>query len=58
MRKHGTKPILVFLTDNEKASWLLLSTLVSLLSSSTVQQENSYSYIIMVTSRSEKVKKG
>ena len=58
MRKHGTKPILVLLTDNEKASWSLLSSLVSLLLSSTVQQENSYSYIIMVTSRSEKVKKG
>ena len=49
MREHGTKTTPVFLPADGEASWLLLSSLVSLLSGSTVQPENTYSYILMVT---------
>ena len=49
MRKHGTKTTLIFLTDDREASWLVLPSLVSLLSGGTVQPENSYSRIFKVT---------
>ena len=42
----------------EKPSWSLLPSLVSLLSGGTVQPENTYSFILKVTVRSEKAKKG
>ena len=37
MREHGTKTTPVFLPADGEASWLLLSSLVSLLSGGTVQ---------------------
>ena len=37
MHKHGTKTTPVFLTADGEASWLLLPSLVSLLSGGTVQ---------------------
>ena len=40
MREHGTKTTLVFLPSDGEASWLLLSSLVSLLSGGTVQPQN------------------
>ena len=46
---HGTKTIPLFLPADGEASWLLLPSLVSLLSGSTVQPENTYSYILNVT---------
>ena len=49
MCEHGTKTTLVFLPANGEASWSLLPSLVSLLSGSTVQTENTYSRIIKVT---------
>ena len=49
MRKHGTKTTLVFLTADGEVSWLLLPSSVSLLSSATVQPENTYSHILKVT---------
>ena len=48
MREHGTKTTLVFLPADGEASWLLLSSLVSLLSGSTVQPGNTYSCILKV----------
>ena len=48
MRKHGTKTTLVFLPADGETSWLLLSSLVSLLSDSTEQPENTYSRILQV----------
>ena len=45
MREHGTKTTLVFLPADGEASWLLLPSLVSLLSGGTVQPENTYSGI-------------
>ena len=47
--QHGTKTILVFLHADGEASWLLLPSLVSLLSGGTVQPENTYSCILKVT---------
>ena len=38
----GSKTISVFLPVNGKTSWLLLSSLVSLISGCTVQPENTY----------------
>ena len=49
MHKHGTKTTPVFLPTDGEASWLLLSSSVSLLSGSTVQPEETYSHILMVT---------
>ena len=49
MRKHGTKTTPIFLPTDGEASWLLIPTLVSLLSGSTVQPENTYSRILKVT---------
>ena len=49
MRKHGTKTTPVFLPADGEASWSLLPSLVSLLSCSTAQPENTYSYILKVT---------
>ena len=40
MREHGTKTTQVFLPTDGEASWLLLSSLVSLLSGGTVQPQN------------------
>ena len=44
-----TKTILVFLPADGETSWLLLPTLVSLLSSSSVQSEDTYFCILKVT---------
>ena len=49
MREHGTKTTPVFLPADGEASWLLLPSLVSLLSDSTVQPEKTYSHIFKVT---------
>ena len=49
MHEHGTKTTPVFLPTDGEASWLLLRSSVSLLSSSTVQPENTYSRIPVVT---------
>ena len=49
MHEHGTKITLVFLPADREASWLLLPSLVSLLSGGTVQPENIYSLILKVT---------
>ena len=49
MCKHGIKTTLVFLPADGEASWLLLTSLVSLLSGGTVQPENAYSHILKVT---------
>ena len=49
MHKHGTKTTPVFLPADGEASWLLLPSLVSLLSGSTVQPENTYSCILKMT---------
>ena len=49
MREHGTKTTQVFLPTDGEASWLLLSSLVSLLSGGIVQPENTYSCILKVT---------
>ena len=49
MREHGTKTTAVFLPGEEKASQLLIPSLVSLLSGKTVQPENTYSSILKVT---------
>ena len=47
--EHGTKTIPVFLPVDGEPSWSLLSSLVSLLSGGTVQQENTDSCILKVT---------
>ena len=49
MCERGTKTTPVFLPADGEASWLLLPSLVSLLSGSTVQLENTYSCILKVT---------
>ena len=48
MCKHGTKTTPVFLPVDGEASWSLLPSLVSLLSGSTVEPENTYSHILKV----------
>ena len=48
---HGTKTTPIFLPANGGASWLLLPGLVSSLSGSTVQPENTYSCILKVTGK-------
>ena len=47
--QHSTKTTPVFLSTNGETSWLLLPSLVSLLSDSTAQQEKSYSCILKMT---------
>ena len=49
MREHGTKTTLAFLRADVEVSWLLLPSLVSLLSGGTVQPENTYSRILKLT---------
>ena len=49
MREYDTKTTPVFLPADGEASWLLLPSLVSLLSGSTVQPENTCSCILKVT---------
>ena len=49
MHKHGTKTTLVFLPAGAEASWLLLPSLVSLLSGGTEQPEKTYSCILKMT---------
>ena len=49
MREHGTKTTLVFLHADGEVSWLLLPSLVSLISGGTVQPENTYSRILKLT---------
>ena len=49
MREHGTKTTPVFLPADGESSWLLLPSLVSLLSGSTAQPENTYILILKVT---------
>ena len=46
--KHATKTTPVFLPADGEASWLLLPSLVTLLSGSTMQQKNTYFYILKV----------
>ena len=48
MPEHGTKTTPVFLPA-DGGSWSLLSSLVTLISGSTVQPENTYSCILKVT---------
>ena len=58
--QHNTKITPVFLPVDGEASWLLLVSLVSLLSSGIVQPENTYSCVLKVTGqvRSERANKG
>ena len=49
MHKYGTKTTSVFLPADGEASWLLLPSLVSLLSGGTAQPENTYSRTLKVT---------
>ena len=49
MCEYGTKTTPVFLLADEEDSWSLFPSLVSLLSSGTVQPENTYSHILKVT---------
>ena len=48
MHEHGTKTTPVFLPADGEAFWVLLASLVSLLSGDTVQPENIYSPILKV----------
>ena len=48
---HGTKTILVLLSSDGEASWLLLPSLVSLLSGGIVKPEHTYSSILKVTGK-------
>ena len=50
MHKHGTKTTTVFLRADAEASWLLPPSLISLLSGSTIQPENTFPCILKVTS--------
>ena len=49
MCEHSSKTTLVFLPADGDASWLLLPSLVSLLSDGTVQPEDAYSCVLKVT---------
>ena len=49
MREYGTKTTPVFLPAGGEALWLLLPSWVALLSSGTVQPENTYSLILKIT---------
>ena len=57
MPKYSTIITLVFLCGDGEAFRLLLSILVSLLSDSTVQPENTNSCILKVTGQVEKARK-
>ena len=57
MYEHGTKTTAVFLPADGEASWLLLPSLVSLLSVGTVQPEKTYSCILSDRSDLRKPKK-
>ena len=50
MHKHGTETTLVFLPADGEAPWWLLSILVPLLLSGTMQPESTYSHLLKVTS--------
>ena len=54
--QHDNKTTPVFLTDGG-ASWFLLASLISLVSDSTVQLENAYSWILKVTGQVEESEK-
>ena len=58
MHKHGTKTTPVFLPADGEASWLLLSSSVSLLSGGIVQPKNTYSSILKVTDQVWESQKG
>ena len=58
MREHGTKTTPVFLPADGEASWLLLSSSVSLLSGGIVQPKNTYSSILKVTDQVWESQKG
>ena len=49
MQENDMKTTPIFLPADGEASWLLLPSLVSLLSGGTVQPENTYSSILKVT---------
>ena len=49
MHEHGTKTTPVFLPADGEGSWSLLPSSVSLLSSGTVQRENTYCRSLKVT---------
>ena len=49
MLEQGITTTSVFLPADGEASWLLLPSLVSLLSGGTVQPENTYYHILKVT---------
>ena len=49
MHKHGTKTTPIFLPADGETTWSLLPSSVSLLSSGTVQPENTYFGILKVT---------
>ena len=49
--QHCRKITPVFLPADREASWLLLTSLISLLSGGTMQPENTYSCILKVTSQ-------
>ena len=49
MHEDGTKTTPIFLPADGKASWSVRQSLVSLLSGSTVEPENTYSRILKVT---------
>ena len=49
MGERSTKIILLYVPADAEASWSLLPSLVSILSGSTVQPENTYSCILKVT---------
>ena len=51
MLEQGITTTSVFLTADGEASWLLLPSLVSLLSGGLVQPEKTYSHILKVTSQ-------
>ena len=54
MREHGTKTTLVFLLADGEVLWLLLPSLFSLLSGGTLEPENTYSCMLMVTGQEKK----
>ena len=49
MHKHGTQTTPIFLFADGEASWLLLSSSISLLSGGTMQPEKTYPHILKVT---------
>ena len=57
MCERGAKTIPVFLVGDGDASWLLLSSSLSIIPGGTVQSENTYSRILKVTSHVENMKR-